>query len=119
MSHPTMHKISGTLLTIQRADGTTATCSFQLPIGEVLATAGIFIVLLELPAGIVHNENVYGVDGDGTTLWQVKPRKYVYDDSPYTGLVCCDNKVKLLNWDGLELLIDPLSGREISQSYGR
>ena len=95
------------------------TCSFPLPIGEVLPTAGVFVVRLELPSGTIHNENVYGVDANGTVSWQVRPREHVYDDSPYTGMVMCDNHVKLLNWDGLELLVDPVSGKEVGESYGR
>ncbi len=33
------------------------------------------------------NENIFGILYDGKILWQIKPIKYVYKDSPYTGML--------------------------------
>jgi len=113
------YQVTETCLTIIGQDGTANRRTFPWPIAQVLAFTGILVVRIEPPQGICFNENVYGILPSGAIAWQVEPRKYVYDDSPYTGLVRSGDEVKLMNWDGLELLVDPGTGKEISERYGR
>lgn len=113
------YEVSGSTLSITRQDEATSQCTLPWPIAQVLAFAGILVVRVEPPQGIRFNENVYGVLPDGSVAWQVEVREYVYDDSPFTGLVRYGDNVKLMNWDGLELLVVPISGKEMDERYGR
>lgn len=92
---------------------------FDLPVSKAVACGGNAIVLLEIPSGSILNENVLGVSPDGQILWQVSPRTYVYDDSPYTDVQCQGTRVKLVNWDGVNLILDPVTGNEITRQEGR
>jgi hypothetical protein len=65
------------------------------------------------------NENVFGVDSNADILWQIQPRKYIYEDSPYTNITKKDNFVKLSNWDGTDLIVAPSTGKIIKESYGK
>ena len=113
------YKIDGKSLAIQGPGDRTARCTFAFSIASVVAFPSVLVVRIEPPEGIRHNENVYGVRADGSIAWQVPPREYVYDDSPFTGMTKCGDAIKLMNWDGLELVLDPISGQEISETYGR
>lgn len=93
--------------------------NFPWPVGDVLEFAGVFVVRLEPEPGSCFNENVFGVALDGTIVWTIAKRKHVYDDSPYTSALKKDGYVKLFNWDGDELVIDPKSGAVLSEGYGK
>jgi hypothetical protein len=112
-------QVNGTTLSIGNPDGSTAKCRLPWPIVQVLEFAEILVVRIEPPPGIRFNENVFGILGDASIGWQVAKRDYVYDDSPYTDLIRCEENLKLMNWDGLELLVNPMTGTEASESYGR
>lgn len=92
---------------------------FPYDVAQVLDFSNVFVVRIESPLKSRFNENVYGVSYDGKILWQVGPRKYVYEDSPYTGMIKEDEKVKLFNWDGTELLVNPMTGRVLKEEYGK
>lgn len=92
---------------------------FNWPIEKVIAFENVLVVLVEPEPGACVNENVYGVGRNGSIAWKIENRKHVYDDSPYTSIMAKDGKVKLFNWDGDELLIDPESGIVISVGYGK
>lgn len=92
---------------------------FQWPIKDVLKFDDVFVVLVEPGVGECFNENVYGVKKDGAIIWVIKKRKHVYDDSPYTKILAEDDRVKLFNWDGEELLVEPSTGKVISVGYGK
>lgn len=108
--------ISDNLLTLLR---TGSVVSFPWPVGDVLEFNEIFVVRLEPEPGSCFNENVFGVTPNGTVAWVMAKRKHVYDDSPYTSALKKDSLVKLFNWDGEELVIDPKSGEVLSEGYGR
>ena len=93
--------------------------SFQWPIAEVVAFDDVLVVRVEPAPGSCFNENVFGVEGDGSVIWEIEKRKHVYDDSPYTSILAQNGNVKLFNWDGDELLVDPKNGRVISVGYGK
>ena len=90
---------------------------FPHPIAEVLEFQNIAIVMLAPKLKSAFNENVYGVDYKGNILWQIQQRKYVYEDSPYTGIIREGENVRLFNWDGAELIVDPSTGRILNEEY--
>ncbi len=94
-------------------------CALPWPVAQVIQFDRTLVVRVETQPGTVFNENVFGVLEDGRIAWQVARRVLVYDDSPYMNLVRCEGKVKLMNWDGTELLADPDAGVEISVEYGK
>ena len=93
--------------------------SFNYDVAEAVGFDTVVVARLEIPVGVVLNENVYGLDYDGQMLWQVPTRKHVYTDSPYTKIARRGDAVLLVNWDGLELTLDPETGRVLGENYGR
>jgi hypothetical protein len=94
--------------------------SFKYDVAEAVGFDRAVVARLEVPAGVILNENVYGLAYDGRVLWQVPARKHVYPDSPYTKIARgADGAVVLSNWDGLELTLDPETGRVLGESWGR
>ena len=98
-----------------KASGTDV--SFQWPIAEVVAFDNILVVRLEPEPDTCFNENVFGVVENGCISWTIEKRKHVYDDSPYTSIVAKNENIKLFNWDGDELLVNPKNGKIISVLY--
>jgi outer membrane protein assembly factor BamB len=93
--------------------------SFNYEVAEALGFETAVVARLEVPVGVVLNENVYGLDYEGRMLWQVPVRKHVYTDSPYTKITRSGDAVVLSNWDGLELTLDPETGRVLGESHGK
>jgi hypothetical protein len=93
--------------------------SFNYDVAEAVGFDKAVVVRLEVPAGVVLNENVYGLDYEGRMLWQVPVRKHVYTDSPYTKIARSGDGVVASNWDGLELTLDPETGGVLGESRGR
>jgi len=112
------YRVDGQKLLIMRS-GSEQALSFAWPIAQVLEFPDILVVRTEPAPKACDNENVYGVSPEGRVVWRVGPRKYVYGDSPFTGLIRVGEKVKLFNWDGLELILDPRSGAVIGEAYGK
>ena len=110
------YSVNGYVLTLTQ---TGAVVSFPWLILEVLAFDEIFVVLLEPDPGSRFNENVFGVAADGRVIWTIEQRKHVYDDSPYTSVLKEGDQVKLFNWDGDELIVDPKSGVVVAEGYGK
>jgi len=96
-----------------------AACRFTGEIDKVLDFESIFVVMIKVPPKGKCNENVFGISPEGTINWQIQPRSYVYKDSPYTGMCRVQDKVKLFNWDGLELVVDPESGKILEEKCGK
>jgi len=93
--------------------------TFQFPIADVMEYPDTAVVRLDVPPGSTLNENVFGVDDLGSIVWQVPNRKYVYADSPYTGMQRQGDHAVLFNWDGLELTVDAATGKVVREGYGR
>jgi hypothetical protein len=113
------YKVKDNVLTTLKPDGKSSQVSLPWPIVQIVKISDVLIIRVEPKPGISFNENVYCVDHDGKILWQVKKREYVYEDSPYTGMTTIDDHVKLLNWDGFELVVEPITGKELSAEYGK
>lgn len=92
---------------------------FDHPVAEILPFERAAVVRLNSPVGSAENENVYGIDYEGEVLWRVPRRRTVYQDSPYTGMRAEADRVRLFNWDGLELLIDPTTGGVLEERSGK
>jgi hypothetical protein len=92
---------------------------FDWPIAEIVAFNDILVVRVEPDPGVCFNENVFGVSANGEIVWAVEKLKHVYGDSPYTKIIAKDEHVKLFNWDGDELLVDPFTGKITAMGYGR
>ena len=93
--------------------------SFKFPIRQVLPFESCYVVLIEPAIGQILNENIYGVSLDGKVLWQITPIPYVYEDSPYTGMGQVGDTVKICNWDGTDLIINPATGEILEKGYSK
>jgi hypothetical protein len=93
--------------------------SFRWPIAEVIQFGTNLVVRVEPDSGACDNQNVFAVDSMGNQIWTVTKRKYVYDDSPFTKITNDGGNLKLWNWDGLNVVVNPISWKELSVEYGR
>lgn len=116
MSTPIVFSFKNNVLYV---DESAVEVQFKWPVAEVIAFDNVLVVRVEPDSGARMNENVFGVDRHGNICWTIEERKHVYDDSPYTSIISKDGKVKLSNWDGDELLVEPESGNVISVGYSK
>lgn len=92
---------------------------FVWPVADVLDCGDVLVVRIDPDPGSKDNENVFGVDGNAVIVWKVPARKYIYEDSPYTGIKKAGDNVRLFNWDGAELLVNPSTGEVLQTTYSR
>lgn len=92
---------------------------FPFEVKQVESFETVLIVRLKIPVGTTFNENIFGVSSDGKILWQIKKMKYVYNDSPFTGMVRAGSNIKLCNWDGTDLIVNPETGEIIQEGYSK
>ncbi len=104
---------------ITTSDGLVKDIQFEWPVVETVMAGDTFVVRIDPMPGTCDNENVFGISQDGCIVWQVGKRRHIYNDSPYTGLTIVDGKLVLSNWDGTDLVVDPPSGRVLSESQGK
>lgn len=97
--------------------GTSAT--FDYRIVDAVAFDDAIVVRLNSPLDKHFNENVFGVGYNGKILWQIEEKGHVYDESPYTYIGRKGNKAELFNFDGLELVIEPSTGKILHQQWGK
>lgn len=91
--------------------------TFDYPIDTAIGFDTAIVVMLE-PNKFI-NENVFGVSYDGRIAWQIEEKGHVYDESPYTYIGRKDNKIELGNFDGLELIVEPSTGKILHQQWGK
>lgn len=73
---------------------------------------------METPAGIVLNENVYGIDVDSKQLkWQIQKRKYTDEECPYIALSLSNDKLTLINWCSFYVIVQPATGEILSSGF--
>lgn len=77
----------------------------------------IVIVRLDIPLGVIFNENVYAVTADGKILWQITKMSHVYEDCPYANMLVKEGNIELYNWDGTILLVEPATGEILEKGY--
>lgn len=86
---------------------------------EVADTGTVLIVVLD-PTGVEDlPENVYGVDTSGRVRWRVQRFDFAHGRPPYTGVNVSARGVTLYNRSGVEVLIDPLTGRVLDSEFTR
>ncbi len=92
---------------------------FSFDVKQVETFSDLLVVRLKIPVGTTYNENVFGVSYDGKILWQIEKLKYVYTDSPFTGMGREGDNIKLCNWDGTDLIVNPQTGEIISKGWSK
>ncbi len=65
------------------------------------------------------NENIFSVSSDGRILWQIEAIPHAYENSPYTGMSKEEAGIKICNWDGTDLIVNPASGKIIKKGYSK
>lgn len=92
---------------------------FPWPVIKALEFEDAYVVMIEPDASSYFNENVFGISLDGKLLWQIEVRKHVYANSCYTYIGRSDDNVRLGNWDGDDLIVNPLTGKILSVRYSK
>jgi outer membrane protein assembly factor BamB len=90
---------------------------FPYPIKNVLQLAHCSVVLLSIPDFIQYNENVFCFDNKGKFLWQIETISHVYEDSPYESIRINGATIRLENFDGTLLDVDPLTGKILTVNW--
>lgn len=84
---------------------------------ETLTFGNVIIALLEVPSNTQMNENVFGVGSNGQILWQIEKKPSPYKSSPYLDLNRDGDNAKVGNWDGMEYIIEPHTGKILEERY--
>lgn len=100
-------------------DNKEVTISFKFPIDKVIPFEECLVVSIEPSVDQIFNENVFGISNKGEIIWQIEEIPHIYDKSPYTGMGRVGDTVKLCNWDGTDLIVEPYTGKIIKKSYSR
>jgi hypothetical protein len=112
-------EVAVTNLKIIHTDGSWTETHFKWPIAEVVGLGEFLVVRTQPDIGSCDNQNVAAVNSLGIRVWTIAKRKHVYGDSPYTKIMEKKGMLKLFNWDGLNVLVDPQSWTEIYAQYGK
>jgi hypothetical protein len=99
--------------------GKTKILTFPFPIRQAISFPKCHVIRFEPEVGETYNENVFGLSLDGDILWQIEPIGHVYADSPYTGMGQVGDLIQLWNWDGVDLFVEPYTGKIVRKSYGK
>ena len=93
--------------------------SFPYPIADAIDfdDAEVVAVRLKIPPKGQFNENIFGVDFDGSIRWQIPEVRHVGPDSPYTAMRRVGSHLEADNWDGLVLTVEPKTGVILRQNY--
>lgn len=92
---------------------------FEHAVAQTVDFPDAVVIRLKIPSGANLNENVFGISIEGQLLWQIAKEEHVYSQSPYTGMTREGDNVRLFNWDGLELVVHPRTGKIVSRTVGR
>lgn len=90
---------------------------FQYPIRKVIEYQDVYFIRIEPDIGKILNENVFCYDKEGNFVWQVEPIPLVKKDSPYTNIYMQGSKLFLYNWGGVEVEVEPMSGKILSKCF--
>jgi len=112
-------EIRGTVLCLNPTGTSPREVRFRWPIAQVLGFTGCYVVRTDPKPGTCDNRNVCAIDLSGKQIWIVAEHRHVYEDSPYTNIANEDGKLKLSNWDGLDVVVNPGSWEEVSVEHGR
>jgi len=91
--------------TIELANGQRVALS-----GKILQAVDFGDAIVVLIDWMVTKSNVFGINHDGRQLWQIEEQPAVHNDNPCTHLERRGEHAFVGTWDGLELLLEPLTG---------
>lgn len=117
MTH-SFHAIENTLNVVSER-GDVIAIEFNGKIAQVLDHTDVILVRTETAPGQINNENVHGITKDGRLAWTIPPHVHLYPDSPYIDIRIEGYGVRIANWDGLELLVNLLTGAILSERWGK
>lgn len=87
--------------------------------GKVLQAVNFDDVVVVLIDWMVTNRNVFGISQAGNQLWQIEEQPAIHNDNPCTRLGEQGEYAFVGTWDGLELLVEPLTGQIIKERRER
>ena len=99
--------------------GNKKTVNFLSPIKQIEQFDEVIVVRIHPKLDMFLNENVFGVSYDGKILWQIEKLKYAYKNSPFIGMGREGGFIKLCNWDGTDLVVNPETGGIISKGWSK
>jgi len=99
---------------IELADGRQITFA-----GKILQAVNFNNVIVILIDSMVTNRNVFAISHVGDQLWQIEEQPAIHNDNPCTFLEERDKYAFVGTWDGLELLIEPLTGQIVKERRER
>lgn len=88
---------------------------FEHEIKKVLRIGDLIIVLLKIPSGVILNENVIGITGDGRVRWKIENIVQENIDSPYIDIEVTIHGLNAYNWSGIRVGVDIDSGRILNK----
>lgn len=92
--------------------------SFKFDIAEYIDFGNTTVVRLKVPIDIIFNENVFGLNDKGKIIWQIERKELMHDNSPYTNITKLDeDKLRLNNWDGTVLFVNPNNGKILNEEW--
>ncbi len=113
------YTISGQTLNLTNASEESFSVSFAWPISKVVTFKSVLVVLLNYSSKVIFNENVFGVNGDGTIIWQISANPSIYENSPYINIGSEVGKAMLYNWSGFSLTVKPSTGEVLLRTAGK
>lgn len=113
------HRATGNSLLVHSIGRRENRVDFVWPVANVLDCGDVLVVRIDPHPGSKDNENVFGVNDNAVIVWKVPARICIYEDSPYTGIKKEGDNVRLFNWDGAELLVNPSTGEVLQTTYSR
>ncbi len=112
-------KVTSEQMNLVISNDTVTTVIMPSLIKQIIEFDQMVVVRLQPNIAKFINENIFGVSYSGKIKWQIATRKYVFEKSPYTNISKDGQMLKAHNWDGTDLLIDPVTGDILKSSYSR
>jgi hypothetical protein len=92
--------------------------TFKFEVAQFIQLDKLIIVRLKVPVDIIFNENVFGLNEEAKIIWQIEHKDFIHKNSPYTNIRLLDNgQIRLSNWDGTQLIVEPLTGDIIKEDW--
>lgn len=87
--------------------------------GKIFQVADFGEAIVVLIDWMITNRNVYGINQDGKQSWQIEEQPAIHKDNACTYLERRGEYAFVGTWDGLELLVEPLTGQIIKERRER
>jgi len=93
--------------------------TFLYPIKKTLEFNDVIVVMLEIPPKTGYSNNVFAVNQEGEILWQIGKHPQNLDASVWLDLNRKGEDAQIGNWDGLELIVEPATGKILQEWVGK